>query len=57
MLKEIFQYSFQNFEITRICMENRCLLYHHLYGSFVFVPAVNVTFDIKLHVRGGRTVT
>ena len=57
MLKEIFHYSFQNFETTRICIENRCLLYHHLYGSFVFVPAVNVTFDIKLHVGGGRTVT
>ena len=22
MLKEIFHYSFENFEITRICMEN-----------------------------------
>ena len=38
-------------------MENRCLLYDHLYGSFVVVRAVNVTFDIKLHVGGGRTVT
>ena len=56
MLKEILHYSFENFEIIRICMENRCLLYHHLYVSFVIVPAVNVTFDIKLHGGGdGRS--
>ena len=52
MLKEIFHYSFENFEITRICMENHASLtgWQKLFFShkcFQLLAAVAIaTFEI-----------